>query len=70
MKITPTHVSLNQDEIHDAIMMYLNESGIQTSNRLDIVGILPQSITIHLVKDRLVYLQQPLDLTGKPKGFR
>ncbi|WP_180073126.1 hypothetical protein [Acinetobacter sp. YH12075] len=70
MKITPTHVSLSQDEIHDAIMTYLNESGIHTSNRLDIVGILPHSITIHLVKDRSVYLQQPLDLRGKPKGLR
>ncbi|MDC5247190.1 hypothetical protein OHW55_10795 [Acinetobacter baumannii] len=67
MKITPTHVSLNQDEIHDAIMMYLNESGIQTSNRLDIVGILPQSITIPRFKDDSVYLQRPLDLRGNQK---
>ena len=67
MKITPTHVSLNQDEIHDAIMMYLNESGIQTSNRIDIVGILPQSITIPRFKDDSVYLQRPLDLRGNQK---
>ncbi|WP_374855930.1 hypothetical protein ACEWX4_15280 (plasmid) [Acinetobacter indicus] len=67
MKITPTYVSLNQDEIYDAIMMYLNESGIHTSNRLDIVGILPQSITIPRFKDDSVYLQRPLDLRAVQK---
>lgn len=67
MKITPTHVSLSQDEIHDAIMLYLNESGIHTSNRIDIIGILPQSITIPLVRDDSVYLQRPLDLRGNQK---
>ena len=62
MKITPTHVSLSQDEIHDAIMMYLNESGIHTSNRIDIIGVLPRSITVSLVRGDRVYLQCPLDL--------
>lgn len=70
MKITPTHVSLNQGEVYDAIMMYLNESGIHTSNRIDIIGILPQSITIPLFRDDSVYLQRPLDLRGKPKALR
>ncbi|RSE36457.1 hypothetical protein [Acinetobacter junii] len=67
MKITPTHVSLNQDEIYDAIMMYLNESGIYTSNRIEIIGILPRSITIPLVRDSSVYLQRPLDLRAVQK---
>lgn len=67
MKITPTHVSLNQDEIYDAIMMYLKESGIYTSNRIEIIGILPRSITIPLVRDSSVYLQCPLDLRGNQK---
>jgi len=67
MKITPTYVSLSQDEICDAIMMYLNESGIYTSNRIDIIGILPQSITIPLFRDDSVYLQRPLDLTSAQK---
>ncbi|AYY91213.1 hypothetical protein EGM95_20805 (plasmid) [Acinetobacter baumannii] len=67
MKITPTHVSLSQDEIHDAIMMYLNESGIYTSNRIEIIGILPRSITIPLVRGSSVYLQRPLDLRGNQK---
>ena len=67
MKITPTHVSLNQDEIYDAIMMYLNESGIYPSNRIEIIGILPRSITIPLVRDSSVYLQRPLDLRGNQK---
>lgn len=67
MKITPTHVSLNQDEIYDAIMMYLNESGIHTSNRIDVIGILPRSITIPLVRDSSVYLQRPLDLRAVQK---
>lgn len=62
MKITPTHVSLSQDEIHDAIMMYLNESGIHMSNRIDIIGILPKLITVSRVRDDSVYLQRPLDL--------
>lgn len=67
MNITPTHVSLSQDEIHDAIMMYLNESGIHTSNRIDIIGILPRSITVSLVRDDRVYLQRPLDLRAGSK---
>lgn len=67
MHITPTHISLNQDEIHDAIKMYLNESGMHTANRLDIIGILPRSITISLVRDDSVYLQRPLDLRTNQK---
>lgn len=67
MKVTPTHVSLSQDEICDAIMMYLNESGIQTSNRIDIIGILPRAITVSLVRNDSVYLQRPLDLTVAQK---
>lgn len=67
MNITPTHVSLSQEEIHDAIMMYLNESGIHTSNRIDIIGILPRSITVSLVRDDRVYLQRPLDLRAGSK---
>lgn len=67
MKITPTHVSLSQDEIYDAIMMYLNESDIHTSNRIDIIGVLPSSITVSRVRDDRVYLQCPLDLRVNQK---
>ncbi|HAV5268051.1 TPA: hypothetical protein JI047_09120 [Acinetobacter baumannii] len=67
MKITPTHVSLSQDEIYDAIMMYLNESGIHTSNRIDIIGVLPRLITVSRVRDDRVYLQCPLDLRVNQK---
>lgn len=67
MKITPTHVRLSQDEIYDAIMMYLNESGIHTSNQIDIIGLLPRSITVSRVRDDGVYLQHPLDLRVNQK---
>ncbi|KRI50764.1 hypothetical protein APC53_18250 [Acinetobacter pittii] len=67
MKISSAHVSLSQDEIHEAIMMYLNESGINTSNRINVIGILPRSITIPLVGDDSVYLQHPLDLRAVQK---
>jgi hypothetical protein len=67
MHITPTHVSLSQDDIHDAIMMYLNEAGIHTSNRIDIIGVMPKAITVSLVRNDSVYLQRPLDLRVNQK---
>jgi len=67
MQISSTHISLSQDEIHDAIMIYLNNAGIQTSNQIDIIGILPRSISVTLVRDDRMYLQQPLDLRAGKK---
>ena len=61
MHITPTHVSLTREEIREALLQYLNNRGVDTSNA-SAAGILPRAMTFSLVRDDRVYLQSPLDL--------